>query len=106
MKKTLDGLRAKKIFYLTVTNLPMSRYGIEQIKVHDQHLIAIPDEYLLELIGESLLAEVMRCSKKCLNSLSLECKIAGDCQIAFDTQKNTVEVYYPNGNIQFVAYRE
>lgn len=115
MKKTLDGLRTKQILFLSVAYIAApemdntsefwrrGEYGIEQIKTNEQHLIAIPREYLLELMGKSLLDDVLRCSKKCLKMASIEGRRQDSYEIVFDTRKNTIKASSPSTN-DFAAY--
>lgn len=116
MKKTLDGLKTKEVLLLSVSYMATPEpdataefwqggdYGIKQIKINDQHLIAIPQEYILELLGKGLLDDVVRCSKKCLKMVSIEGFRQGSYEIVFDTRKNTIKVSCPSLNGHFTAY--
>lgn len=100
MRKALEGLKAREITFLSVvyTAVPefdatsdfwrRGDYGIEQVDLGDRQLIALPPEYLLELMGEELMRDIIRCSRDSLKSMKRD---AHSYKISFDTKKNTVK---------------
>jgi hypothetical protein len=92
MRKTLEGLRAKEITLLKVVHnasgLDGGDYRIEQINVGSRTLIAIPIEYILELMGENLLEGVIRCSKNSLKSLKRKRR---SCRVVFDVKNKSIK---------------